>query len=634
MDNSPKLEIEFNQNLKNFVPEITARIIYLSVSLYWLNLISKTSSVQYSQSYFIAGMFVLFNILLFLLTIYGTKRRRLSITKFIEMRLKAHEDYRNCKFIYSSDFLKTPFYILVVLSSLLFAASIFVIFQFLGVDPSYNSLLIAFIVLGLPFVYGLILRKHRMNFISKGIVSVSFNGNKFSDEEVTEFMSLLYDDINVGEVHYLNDGYIYEIEKRANIFKQRVETLLIEAVFIGALTFGTFVELTSPESIISLDQIQDKELKLKETQNVNSKKENFIYGKELLFLRLQNDLNLNAQNIPITKDLYNSKIRTRNNKGVFKDWAIQRQYTIFSFIYKKIYDETRTYPDVINLGSEPISKTEDKKNFFDKSEQSFKELKKETIQKIRENKNDTIKALNDAIQLPKADSVIKFRNQFALLKYSGNSLFDASNDFETREKIKRILLEHDYDKYLKYISITKNSWDEQEYIFLIAIGSIICSVLYISVLIKRFAVIMKIESLFSDLKVALVWNRREEDALANEMRIEAEDGNKLILEKFQKRRFFYSEKLQIQLALCELNCTKIETNIQIISLLRHFGLIIFFLVLLIGTMMLDPKFTIILGSIIAYSLLASSFMQEGSSIRSLWHVLSGSTNSRSIKNED
>ena len=159
MDNSPKLEIEFNQNLKNFLPEITARIIYLSVSIYWLNLISKTSSVQYSQSYFIAGMFVLFNILLFLLTIYGTKRRRLSITKFIEMRLKAHEDYRNCKLIYSSDFHKTPFYILVVLSSLLFAASIFVIFQFLGVDPSYNSLLIAFIVLGLPFIYGLILKE-------------------------------------------------------------------------------------------------------------------------------------------------------------------------------------------------------------------------------------------------------------------------------------------------------------------------------------------------------------------------------------------------------------------------------------------------------------------------------------------
>jgi hypothetical protein len=63
----------------------------------------------------------------------------------------------------------------------------------------------------------------------------------------------------------------------------------------------------------------------------------------------------------------------------------------------------------------------------------------------------------------------------------------------------------------------KSSWDEQEFIFLIAIGSIICSVFYISVLIKRYPIIISIEKLIAEINKAKMWNNREENLHNNKI---------------------------------------------------------------------------------------------------------------------
>jgi hypothetical protein len=193
---------------------------------------------------------------------------------------------------------------------------------------------------------------------------------------------------------------------------------------------------------------------------------------------------------------------------------------------------------------------------------------------------------------------------------------------EERAEILRILHKHNRDKFVKYYCITKNAWDEQEYLFLIAIGSIICSVLYISVLINRFVIILKIETLFSEINKAAAWNRREEDALANEMRAQVEGSGQVLLEKFEGKRKYYTEKLQIQLAKCSQLGVKIETNIQVATFVRNIGLYTFFVVLLVGTMMLDPKFTFVLSFILLYAMVGSAFMQEGSNLRSVWNRVS------------
>ena len=53
--------------------------------------------------------------------------------------------------------------------------------------------------------------------------------------------------------------------------------------------------------------------------------------------------------------------------------------------------------------------------------------------------------------------------------------------------------------------------------FLIAAGSIICSVFYIAVLLKRYPIIRNIEILSSGLDRAKVWNDREEKILIMEL---------------------------------------------------------------------------------------------------------------------
>jgi hypothetical protein len=646
MKSKPTLEIEFNQNLKNFVPEIAVRIIYLIFSY----VILKNSGDAFSQSYFIASLFISFNFILFLLTLYGTNRRKISITRFIETRLKAHDQYKKCKIIYTSDFQKTPFYLIVGVSAFLFTWSIFMVSLFLKLDQNDNSIINALIIIVSPIFYSIITYYYRMNFISKGIAAVTINDEKFSKEKVEEFMSLLYDDQEEIDLHYMNDGFIYDIEKKANIFKQRVETLLIEAVFIGALTFGTFIELTSPESISSFDEIHDKELKLNEPQKMSKFQDSFNIDKDSIYRYLINSLNQTTINSLNQTTINSASSRTkwsnrktsknhsanqfsRNKKknGIFKDWAIQRQYTILSYIYKTIYSKNENHSDVIVLIDSSIAKDENSNLEYEISDRK-RRLLSLTKSYIRKEKLDTLHAINKSIESKLAKELILYSDQSNLLKLAGKNPFNVTQ--EKREKIKRILWKNDFDKFMKYVCITKKSWDEQEYLFLIAIGSIICSVLYISVLIKRFAVIMRIEGLFSELNKAMVWNRREEDALSNEMRTEVEGGNNVVLEKFIIKRKYYSEKLQIQLAKCELLCTKIETNIQVLSFIRNLGLGIFFLVLMIGTMMLDPRFTIVLASILLYALIGSAFMQEGSSLSSFWQVISGSMSSKNIKDVD
>ncbi len=638
MENKPTLEIEFNQNLKNFVPEIAVRIIYLIFSY----VILKNSGDAFSQSYFIASLFISFNFILFLLTLYGTNRRKISITRFIETRLKAHDQYKKCKIIYTSDFQKTPFYLIVGVSAFLFTWSIFMVSLFLKLDQNDNSIINALIIIVSPIFYSIITYYYRMNFISKGIVAVTNNDEKFSKEKVEEFMSLLYDDQEEIDLHYMNDGFIYDIEKKANIFKQRVETLLIEAVFIGALTFGTFIELTSPDSISSFDQIHDKELKLNETKNISKFQDSHNIDKDSIYRYLMNSLNQTTINSALNQTKWSNKktsknysanhfSKTKKENGIFKDWAVQRQYTILSYIYKTIYSKNENHSDVILLIDSSFAKDENSNLEYEISDIK-KRLLSLTKSYIRKDKLDTLYAINKSIESKLAKDLILYSDQSNLLKLAGKNPFNVTQ--ENREKIKRILWKNDFDKFMKYVCITKKSWDEQEYLFLIAIGSIICSVLYISVLIKRFAVIMRIEGLFSELNKAMVWNRREEDALSNEMRTEVEGGNNVVLEKFINKRKYYSEKLQIQLAKCELLCTKIETNIQVLSFIRNLGLGIFFLVLMIGTMMLDPRFTIVLASILLYALIGSAFMQEGSNLSSFWQVISGSMSSKNIKDVD
>jgi hypothetical protein len=206
MDNKNVLHIEFGQNLKNFIPELIARGLILLSFIFGLNSVGK----DYAQQLFFVVLFLVFNVVIFLLTIYGTGRRKLSILNFIEMRLKVDEKYGNTCLEYSSDFNHTPFYFYVALSAIVFCISVFSLYinryiKFYGTDEFY--FIITTIVL--TFIYGLTLRHFRMNFISKKIIAVTHNGKKYSAEEVEAFLSFLYDLKQQADGYYVNDGFLY-----------------------------------------------------------------------------------------------------------------------------------------------------------------------------------------------------------------------------------------------------------------------------------------------------------------------------------------------------------------------------------------------------------------------------------------
>jgi hypothetical protein len=661
MEKKDTLDIEFGQNLKNFIPELFARGLIMIFVLLGLNSVGDDPT----QHLFFVILFLVFNVVLFLLTLYGTNRRKVSILNFIDMRLKVDEVYGSSQVSYSSNFNNTAFYFYVTLSAMVFLFSllIFVILRFIPNAEAGSFLIISLIV---SVIYGLVLRFYRMNFISKGIVAVTHNGRKFDKEEVTAFMAFLYDEKTESEGYYVNDSLLYDLERNANIYKQRVETLLIEAVFIGALTFGTFIQLTSPESIGSFREIDEIEMnengldldsisRVKHAADFDSLLPHVKNGKLQTASKPKQAPrsngwkgNANKKKVKKANPFLTAYSTTKNNltgyihkltkvhdtdslqsQGIFQGWALQRHYNIFSYFYKSIEEKDGGLPYLFRIDPayDPKDSDDTREEDITALKLSLHALRDTILPKATATLSDSIqrKLIVDAnfraLSSDTAQLLIRKIDQQRLIDIFENkrdSIYQLSKD--DRAEVLRILYKNDKDKFIKYYCITKDRWDEQEYLFLIAIGSIICSVLYISVLINRFVIILKIETLFSEINKAMAWNRREEDALANEMRAEVENSGALILEKFVAKRKYYTEKLQIQLAKCSQLGTKIETNIQVATFVRNIGLYTFFVVLLVGTMMLDPKFTFVLSFILLYAMVGSAFMQEGSNIRSVWQI--------------
>ena len=98
----------------------------------------------------------------------------------------------------------------------------------------------AFIVM--PICYILVFLKFKGYFMNHNIISITKNGQKLSDPELASTMGL-FNEKPISSTHYLNDMWLISYRRKLSEYRQRVDTLLIEAVFIGTLTFATFVQL-------------------------------------------------------------------------------------------------------------------------------------------------------------------------------------------------------------------------------------------------------------------------------------------------------------------------------------------------------------------------------------------------------
>ena len=470
------IELELDQNLKGFTPEFIFKIFLIGFAIYLLNdqnqLNIRFDKTSIGTSVFTPFLIVFLNISLSLLTIFSTGRRRISIHDYYRTKIISHPNYGLYNLRFTSNFSSSPFKFITCIG-----AAIFTIINFMCLnkgDGAFNDYFQAAInisVITLSFGgYYLLIWIYRENWISKKILNISVDKKKLSKAEREELNTFLSNYDEDSAVYYINDRLLRDIENKANVFKQRLDTLLLESVFIGALAFSTFIQITSPEAVAEYSR---------------SKKE-----------------------------------------GVFKHWVYERVTAIaHSF-------------EMNGLKAEIIEK---------------KKIERDQI-----------------------------------------------NNDEIRQ------------------------WTEQEYYFVIATGSLICAVLYISVLLKRFPIIKAIENLFTSIKSAESWNRREEDILLQEVRAEVEDSPDVIKQKLISKRQYYTERLQQNLASCQLLKNKINTNLKIISTIRTIGLYSFFFVLLTATSMISPSLTLVFVFILAYALIGSIFMHEDGRAHNFWVRFTGS----------
>jgi hypothetical protein len=115
-----------------------------------------------------------------------------------------------------------------------------------------------------------------------------------------------------------------------------------------------------------------------------------------------------------------------------------------------------------------------------------------------------------------------------------------------------------------------------------------------------------------------VWNTREEHIQLKKIEFDIESklvdaaSNEVVVGKYEERRDAYTERLQSQLAICELQANRLETNIKTVSILRTFGLFIFYFVLSISTLMIDYVVSVFLFVILTYSIFGAQIMNDES----------------------
>ena len=571
------------------------------------------------------------NLFLVLLTIYFNYRRVLTMKRVIEIRTINIPKYQDSKFIYSADYDNSNFGFFVAIQTITFSASIilipFLITNELAKDPETSHIIFGLLITVAYFSALIFSRKF---FISNELEKIKINNKDMSMSEIVEFKDLFK--VTSSKALYQNDELIIKVSKSANGYKQRIETLLIESVFIGALTFGTFVQITSPESISSISFIENPEKSLHaegclETQLKHADKIKF-YLKDLKNELKKNESiteSLKVDTSKLQKVITYPSNNINYNGGYFSNWSNDRKLTILSFYYKDVSDEekyrllTGKFESKFELKSDCLP-LDVEKSFL---EDSISSLLKDSLDSYH--KITRLSALSARLSLC-------------------NEIYEVFDDNEnTTEKVRGLLIRINPNLISKYNSIMKSSWDEQEFIFLIAIGSIICSVFYISVLIKRYPIIISIEKLIAEINKAKMWNNREENLHNNKIETEMTYRAKMwdnreenLLNKkietemtqmpdylkleYDREIQKYTDKVQIQLAVCENFASKIETNIAIVSLFRSIGLGVFFIVLLISTLMIDFGISVFLLIIITYAIFIAEILNENSFIISLWRL--------------
>ena len=195
------------------------------------------------KEFFLALLFLNFSFLL--ITTYYLKRRFKGIQTYLHSRLIAYPDFRqsleskNKLFIYPEKSINKIKYSL-------FYSFIFVLLSCsLLFNQPYDlqiNIVAVFLAAVISFYFAW---RYSAIFLKRDISSISIQGEKVNIKMLKKIKDYLNieDFINDSSLHFKNDMFILKLDKDFNIYKEKLETFLLESVFLGALTFTTFIQI-------------------------------------------------------------------------------------------------------------------------------------------------------------------------------------------------------------------------------------------------------------------------------------------------------------------------------------------------------------------------------------------------------
>ena len=188
---------------------------------------------------------LLLNFSFLLVTTYYLKRRFKGIQTYLHSRLIAYPDFRqsleskNKLFIYPEKSINKIKYSL-------FYSFIFVLLSCsLLFNQPYDlqiNIVAVFLAAVISFYFAW---RYSAIFLKRDISSISIQGEKVNIKMLKKIKDYLNieDFINDSSLHFKNDMFILKLDKDFNIYKEKLETFLLESVFLGALTFTTFIQI-------------------------------------------------------------------------------------------------------------------------------------------------------------------------------------------------------------------------------------------------------------------------------------------------------------------------------------------------------------------------------------------------------
>ena len=203
------------------------------------------------------------NIILLLFTFYFASRRSRAIHSYLKMRLLSYKVNGQEKdaIIFNPNSLKvrtesmtsngflTIFLVFIPIISISGMLAELLYFTEKTDDQFifYSCLFVIYLLISVLLIW-----LFEKKFISRKVISVHRNRKKFTKDELKEWQDFLSGKKHKERVILLsevNDFLIIDIQKKLEIYRQRLDNLSFEAIFLGALTFATFVQLTSIENL-------------------------------------------------------------------------------------------------------------------------------------------------------------------------------------------------------------------------------------------------------------------------------------------------------------------------------------------------------------------------------------------------